>query len=415
MTKHKIIEDSSGFKAVNAFIFAGSFSLGTMRAGFDLEKVLEISDTQLNENAFYFKKNVEDVPVVLPKEWENDAYLDNMRNEDIDLMCCNCPCSSLSKINRNASVDGKNNVHFYRLFNIFKHVQPKTFIIENAPTLIKLGYPILKDMVNELSHLYKFTVVRDFAGNHEVAMSRQRTLVFGWRNNTFSKIPVIKQSCCPKMTVAQAFDGIIDDTTDDFMSQTVDSIKDLFKYAIPGFSLFTGLAMRWRADEPGFRDMITKRLKDTSFFRELMRVHDKVINEKSCWDKSPYKLKLEGRFPSLTSVNEYLHPTQDRMINLKELARIMNYPDWYDFTDKEHECKIPVTQAIAQGVPANFGKYAAAQARLALEGKLDFNDDVDAVMSFQHHCQHKMSLFTRDEVKEMKEVALKPDSCSLED
>lgn len=107
---------------MNAFIFAGSFSLGTMTAGFDLLKVLEISDDQLKHNAFYFKKNVEDVPVVLPREWENDSYLDSLRAEEVDLMCCNCPCSSLSQINRNASVDGKNNIHFYRLFNIFKHV-----------------------------------------------------------------------------------------------------------------------------------------------------------------------------------------------------------------------------------------------------------------------------------------------------
>lgn len=415
MRKEDIIENKSNFKAVNAFIFAGSFSLGTMKAGFDLEKVLEISDTQLSENAFYFKKNVENVPVVLPSEWENDAYLDALREEGIDLMCCNCPCSSLSKINRNASVDGKNNVHFYRLFNVFKHVQPKVFIIENAPTLIKLGYPILKDMANELSDKYKFTVVRDYAGNHDVAMLRQRTLVFGWRNDVFKDIPIIKQDCRPKMTVTQAFDGIIDDTTDDFKSQVVDSIKDLFKYAVPGCSLFTGLAMRWRDNEPGFRDMVEKRLEGTGFFRELMRVHDKLVNEKSCWDKSPFKLKLDGRFPSLTSVNEYLHPTQDRMINLKELARIMNYPDWYDFTDNAHECKIPVTQAIAQGVPANFGRYASTQARLALEGKLDSSRNADAVMSFQHHCQHKMSLFTLDEVRSMKEVALKPNATQLKD
>lgn len=42
--KQDIIENSSEFTAVNAFIFAGSFSVGVMKAGFDLKKVLEISD-----------------------------------------------------------------------------------------------------------------------------------------------------------------------------------------------------------------------------------------------------------------------------------------------------------------------------------------------------------------------------------
>lgn len=44
MRRSEIIASPSGLKAVNAFIFAGSFSLGTMAAGFDLLKVLEISD-----------------------------------------------------------------------------------------------------------------------------------------------------------------------------------------------------------------------------------------------------------------------------------------------------------------------------------------------------------------------------------
>lgn len=415
MTKDKIIENKSGLKAVNAFIFSGSFSIGTMKAGFDLQKVLEISNEQPKQNAFYFIKNVEDVPVILPEEWENDEWLDKMKNEDIDLMCCNCPCSSLSKINRNASVDGKNNVHFYRLFNVFNHMQPKVFIVENAPTLIKLGYPILKDMVNQLSHLYNFTVVRDYAGNHEVAMLRQRTLVFGWRKDVFKKIPIVKQDCHPKITVEDTFAGLLDDTTDDFKSVTSDSIKDLFKYAVPGYSLMTGLAMKWLKNEDGFCDMLSKRLEGTSHLREVKRIAAKLVDEKSCWDKSPVKLELDGRFPSLTSVNEYFHPTQDRMINLKELARIMNYPDWYDFTDEKHECTIPVTQAIAQGVPANFGKYASMQARLALESKLDAIDNDDVVMTFQHHSQHKMSTFTLDEVNSMNGLELKSDAKTLKD
>ena len=415
MTKDKIIENKSGLKAVNAFIFAGSFSIGTMKAGFDLQKVLEISNDQPKQNAFYFMKNVEDVPVILPEEWENDEWLDKMKNEDIDMMCCNCPCSSLSKINRNASVDGKNNVHFYRLFNVFNHMQPKVFIVENAPTLIKLGYPILKDMANQLSHLYNFTVVRDYAGNHEVAMLRQRTLVFGWRKDVFKKIPIVKQDCHPKITVEDTFAGLLDDTTDDFKSVTSDSIKDLFKYAVPGYSLMTGLAMKWLKNEDGFCDMLSKRLEGTSHIKEVKRIAAKLVDEKSCWDKSPVKLKLDGRFPSLTSVNEYIHPTQDRMISLKELARIMNYPDWYDFTDEKHECKIPVTQAIAQGVPANFGKYAAMQARLALESKLETLDDENAVMTFQHHLQHKMSSFTLNEVNSLNELDLKKDTRALKD
>ena len=215
MKKRDISPSPKKFTATNAFIFAGSFSIGTIKAGFDLKRVLEIADDQLENNAFYFKKNVEDVPVVLPSEWENDEYLAKLKSESIDLMCANCPCSSLSQINRHAAVDGKNNVHFYRLFNMFNKVEPKVFIIENAPTLITLGLPILKDLVKELGSKYRFTIVRDRAGNHEVPMLRMRTLVVGWSRKHFSKIPVIKQDSHERVTVKDTLEDLYSYDADD--------------------------------------------------------------------------------------------------------------------------------------------------------------------------------------------------------
>lgn len=412
-SKKEIIENPSGFKAVNAFIFAGSFSLGTMKAGFDLEKVLEISQTQLEENAFFFTKNVSDVPVVLPDEWENEEYFQELKKEDIDLMCCNCPCSSLSKINRNASVDGKNNVHFYRLFKLFKGAQPKVFVIENAPTLIQLGFKILKDMVSELEPLYKFTVIRDFAGNHEVAMARQRTLVVGWRRDFFNdEVPVVEEDAHKQKTVGDVLNDIINDTTNDLPSAEVDDISDLYKHAVPGEALLKGIASKCIKD-PAFDAMIMKRLASSKHLREVARLKTKIKSDGSAWDKTPFKLELDGRFPSLTSVNEYLHPVQDRTLSLKEVARIMNYPDWYDFHDPDKKCKIPVTQAIAQGVPANFGKYIAMQARKALEKKLKTLSTLDTTVVFQHHSAHKLSEFTSAEFMALSGLDLKPNAVKI--
>ena len=94
------------------------------------------------------------------------------------------------------------------------------------------------------------------------------------------------------------------------------------------------------------------------------------------------------------------------MLSLQEMAAIMNYPSWYDFTDPNNECKIPVAQAIAQGVPVNFGKYIAQQARKALDSELNLIDDESVVLSFQHHSKHKMSIFTYDELMNLKELDL---------
>jgi site-specific DNA-cytosine methylase len=147
-------------KALGVFIFCGSATLGVEAAGYDIDRVLELTNDMDKLNAYHFIKNRPNIPVVLPNQWENDDYLSNLVLEDYDLLYSNCPCSSLSQINRNASVDGDKNVHFYRVFNVVEKVKPKAFFIENAPTLVKLGYPIIKDMVNKLNHLYKFTIPR---------------------------------------------------------------------------------------------------------------------------------------------------------------------------------------------------------------------------------------------------------------
>lgn len=387
------------FKAVNAFIFAGSFSIGVMKAGFDLQKVLEISDSQPEENAFFFIKNVEDVPVILPKTWENDEYLDNLKNENIDLMCCNCPCSSLSQINRNASVDGKNNVHFYRLFNIFKHVQPKVFVIENAPTLVKLGFPILKDLVRELGDKYRFSILRDFAMNHEVPMKRQRTMVVGWNREHFDSVPFINVDKHELVSVKDTLKDIYEDTTNDYPSKLYDEISYLYKFCKSNFSMMHSLALQIEENPDGkIAKEILDGLKDhPSKLREVNRIREKIRNNERFWDKSPSQLQDDCLFPSFTSVSEYLHPVQNRTLNKRELGRIMGYPDEYDFSNPDNICKIPVSQAIAQGVPVNFGKYIATQARLGLEGKLEMNSDKNIDIVFQHNSAYKYNEYTISE------------------
>lgn len=362
-----------------------------MKAGFELEKVLEISDDILEKNAFYFQKNYPNIPVVLPKEWENDEYLIALKNENVDLMCCNCPCSSLSQINRNASVEGKNNVHFYRLFNVFKKSLPKVFVIENAPTLIKLGFPILRDLVNELKNEYLISVIRDEAGNHNVPMKRMRTLVVGWRKDVFKSHPLVDADKHKKMTIGDTLKDIINDQTDDAKSKNCDCISKLYKYCRDDYAIVTSLALEYLEGNDKVKKEILNGIKGTKRETDFNRIVKKIQNNESLFDKSPYRGKLDERFQSFSSVQEYMHPTQPRTLNMLELKRIMTYPDDFDFSG---ECKIPVRQAMAQGVPVNFGRYIAEQAMLGLDGKLK---TVDADVVFQDNNKEKYLEYSYDE------------------
>ena len=175
-------------KALGMYVFAGSMSIGIMQAGFKVDRVLEITNEMLEQNAKHFIHNFPCIPVIAPSEWDNESYIDSLEKEDYDLLYGNPPCSGLSNINRNASASNEVNKHIYKFTDTVKAVRPKSFIMENAPTLISRGKIILDYMVSKLDD-YNITIIRDYAGNHGVAMKRQRTLVVGFRKDILPGFP----------------------------------------------------------------------------------------------------------------------------------------------------------------------------------------------------------------------------------
>ena len=136
-------------KSIGCMIFCGSQTIGNMLAGFEPDRILEISEEIVNQNAYHFIKNYPNIPVITPNTWENDEYLNDLKKENYDLFYANNPCSGLSSLVKTASVDNPVNIHFYRVTNAISKIQPKVFFMENAPTAINLGYPILLDLFNK--------------------------------------------------------------------------------------------------------------------------------------------------------------------------------------------------------------------------------------------------------------------------
>lgn len=398
MTIKNINNKNSEYKALGCFIFTGSAAIGAMKAGYNVDKILEVSDDMLNQNSYHFIKNFGDsTPVIAPSIWENDEYLAKLKNENYDMCFSNTPCSSLSQINRNASVDGDKNIHFYRVFNLIDKIEPKTFLIENAPTLIKLGYPILKDMVTKLNNKYNFSIIRDYAGNHNVCMKRARTLVIGWRKDYFNNnIPLINRKFETQPTTIDILNDLIDK---DFNylpnhnlvnNRTSIALEHLFKYSIKGKTINESIIHRW--------DELKDKITDNKSLNTLQKQKDKMDNGKRYWDKSPYGVKRDGVFPSMTSVTEILHPVLDRQLTIREYARIMGYPD--DFIFYPEECKTPIIQCISQGVPVNFIKYITSEIKETINknNKNIVDKNNDDILCFQHNIQNKYRTYSLEDL-----------------
>ena len=377
-------------KAIGIDIFCGSQTIGHKMEGWEIDRVLEISDEMRNQNAYHFIKNY-DIPVIDRSDWENN--LDQYKGQ-YDLLFSNPPCSGLSAINRNAKVENDINKNIYEVANVINTIEPKAFLIENAPTLVNLGLPILKDVHLILGNKYRLTIITDLAGNHKVPMHRKRTLVVGWSKNEFEKMPIIRSQQSPLYTVGEALAGL-DDSCSNMTPVELNDKYDFsrfYKMVAPGDTVVKTLCMNL--------DSIKDQLTDDEL-RLVERTKEKYDKGGSVWDKSPLRLEAGGRAPSITSVNRYIHPTLNRDLYEREYARLMGYPDDFKFYDG---CQVSTIQCIAQGVPVNFIRYISQEIQLQFKNKVFYDKDCDVMYINQANGLQKITTFTADEFQGCRKI-----------
>ena len=384
-------------RALGVFIFGGSATFGVEEVGYKVDQILEMTEDMKEQNAYHWTKNRLDVPIILPSQWENINYLNELKKENYDLIYANCPCSSLSQLNRNASLHGDKNAEFYRVFKVINHVLPKTFFIENAHTLLKLGFPILKDMIHQLKDNYRFTIIRDYAGAHGVPMKRMRTLVVGWRNDLFNgALPLLHMKhqlpLNTKDAIGDLYEYELNDSTINNHELVYDkawsSVEHLYEHIPQDTSALLHFAKEWYKFEP--------LIDNPSIKSEVEKTKAKLAADKRIWDKSPWRLQETDTAPSITSVTRLIHPIHHRSWTVREYARLMGYPDNFKFYPG---CKTNTIQVIAQGVPKNLVKYITSEIKAALNNERDFiKDSEDKTLIFQHHTHQVWKAYTLNEI-----------------
>ena len=375
-------------KACGAYIFGGSQSLGHLQCGFKINTILEMTEDMIENNSYHFVKNYKDsIKVYKPSEWNNESFLNNLYKEKYDLFFANNPCSGLSTINKNASINQPVNNRFFEIFDLIQKINPKVFLIENAPTLVTIGVPILHKMVNQLGDCYNFTIIRDYAGNHNVCMKRMRTLIIGWNKTYFKYIPIINMNKQDPIII----DDVLKDLSKDSLNMEFDKdlhMKDL-EWIYPLIEQGSSVV---RTIIKNYDEVITK--VPDKYIQFINNQKRKLEEGKSLFDKSAWRLKSNYIVPSMTSLAQYIHPTEDRELYIREYARIMGYPD--DFKFYPNECKCRTIQCLAQGVPVNFIKYISNEIIRCLTEDYNYIDK-EIHVNFQNHSKKVGFAYTKDE------------------
>ena len=382
-------------KAIGAYIFGGSATIAHLQCGWDINTILEMTEDMIDMNAYHFVKNYKDkIRVYKPSEWNNKEFLNKLQLNKYDLFFANNPCSGLSTINKNANVDQPINKRFFEVFDLIKVLNPKVYLIENAPTLASIGTPILQKMVNLLGDNYKFTIIRDYAGNHNVCMQRMRTLIVGWRRDVFNNnIPIINMNKQPKLYIKDILTGLnnnslnMEPDNDCMMPE----LQPFYNLVAQGESVIRGIIKHYST----ICNNIPK--KDLPL---VIKQKEKLETGKNIWDKSAYRLKENYIAPSMTSMSQFIHPYEDRDLYIREYARIMGYPDDFKFYPKE--CKIKTVQCLAQGVPVNFIKYISNEIKRCLLNDYKYIEDYNVI--FQNHSKEKGYLYSQDDFYNIKSL-----------
>ncbi|KAF5825508.1 S-adenosyl-L-methionine-dependent methyltransferase [Dunaliella salina] len=96
------------------------------------------------------------------------------------------------------------------------------------------------------------------------------------------------------------------------------------------------------------------------------------------------RLDLHGHFPTSTTdpqpmgkVGQVFHPTQDRIVSVRECARSQGFPDSFSFAGNVHNKHRQVGNAVPPPLACALGK----QLRLVLEAKR--RERIDAALAAQ--------------------------------
>lgn len=256
-----------------------------------------------------------------------------IKSEDIldcDVVIGGSPCQGFSVANRHTGfLDNPKNFLVREYIRVVKDKQPKIFVLENVPQLITAGDgQFLNEIKTELKE-YEISVKVLNAADYGVPQKRKRCIIIG------SKLGLIKH---PEPT-----------------HKKYKTIKEAFENIHNG---------------------IPNQLDITKSSKEVIRRFAEVpqggnwSNIKEFEGKYKHsilyrRLSLDETSPTFPHAgkNLIIHPTEDRIISIREGARILSFPDDFVFKGGISE----MHQQIANAVPPLMAEAIAKEIKIHIE------------------------------------------------
>lgn len=245
-----------------------------------------------------------------------------------DIIIGGPPCQDFSSSGKNKGENGEKGKLVWNYLKIIKAKKPMAFVFENVEGLANKHKETLIKLVHQFEKLgYRVSRKKMNAVDFSTAQNRERIFLVGIRGDL-------------------GFEFRFPEPTDKSMTVR-NSIGDLPE----ANGSFPNHYATWTSPTPE-------------------RLYDVLVNPRPNQYRGMRRLTWDGVSPTLTAHiakdgREYLHPTQDRRLTVRECLRIMGVPDSYVFPD--HIRLSHQYRATGNGVAFEVGKAIAIELKKHLD------------------------------------------------
>jgi DNA (cytosine-5)-methyltransferase 1 len=346
------------------FAGAGGITEGFRRAGFIPVAAVESDKWAARTYAANFGQHVlacpiEDVAVqrvggvLVWSGLDVDAKPVQFETPQIDVLVGGPPCQGFSPLGRMNDWDfndPRNKLwkHYVRILDI---LQPKVFVIENVPELLKS--PEFERLKRHVQKAYDLDYGILNAAHYGVPQARKRAIVIGSRVGN-AQLPA---ATTLRRTVRDAIGDLprVPDGKKWHVGRNPKpSSIERYNAVPPGGNRFD--LVRNRPDLAP-RCWLEKKTGSTDVFGRMW------------WDEPAPTIRTEFFKPEK---GRYLHPDAPRPITIREAARLQTFPDAFIFLGSN----VQVAKQIGNAVPVTLAERIAIQVRSTLDGGGTPNGDV---------------------------------------
>jgi DNA (cytosine-5)-methyltransferase 1 len=363
-TSHNaLMSRSAKPKVIDLFAGIGGFSLGAVRAGFDVVAGFDLDPHAIAGHAKNFPGTRHAQKRIETLSGENIRDLAKLNGHRLDGLIGGPPCQGFSTMGRMRKNDARNKL-FFHFFRLVSELNPLFFVAENVPGILDEHYTVLRDEAMDLIRR-KYHLLPPFelsAADFGAPTERNRVFFVGCAKDagiSLCEDNFMAARSTGRTDVRTAFSGLperIDHRWHDERSswQAIRKPKSDFGMSINRMAEGVGddSALERFAEEAEVSGFLATRHTPAVVAR-----FSKIEPGKSDAISKFPRLKWNGLCPTLRAgtgkdkgshqAARPIHPECPRVITTREAARLQSFPDWFLF----HPTKWHSFRQIGNSIP----------------------------------------------------------------